>query len=316
LVGGKAIDLLNSPTLAADWPRFLVDRFSRIFIVLWPALVLSGTILLVLHLMAPNAPFMISPRWGWAMDRPLKEDATMGAWLSAAALLNGLGSLTLQIDSPIWSLAYEWFYYMSALAIVLVARRVFSTGAMLVIGYAVVLLVLGLLFNQNMIWLALVWGLGVIAKMAFDRRLISGHRLRLGSVLVLLAVLVVDRLVAVPDFFIGLIVAVVIAHRDWAEWRFGATWGEQLAAFSYSLYLTHFPITIAALGVLYQFDGMQKRLPLDTKGLIVAAVTVAFAICFARIFALATEDRTRVIRNLLIRRTGRVFRSPTEAQSN
>jgi peptidoglycan/LPS O-acetylase OafA/YrhL len=95
--------------------------------------------------------------------------------------------------------------------------------------------------------------------------------------------------------------AFVIANRDWASWKMGASWGDKLAGFSYSFYLTHFPVTVAVLGILYRCGITAQRLPLNGVSLAIMLFTFAAAVSAARLFAFVTEDRTRDIRNLLLR---------------
>jgi peptidoglycan/LPS O-acetylase OafA/YrhL len=302
LVGGKAIDLFQSSSVAREWPHFLVDRFSRTFVVLWPALVLAGGAVLLLRVIAPDAPFMTNAHWGPALYRPINGDISVQSWFGAAALVNGLASPMLQINGPLWSLAFEWFYYMAALALVLGIRGVFSAGSVAIMVYAVILLGLGLIFNSDMIVWTLVWIMGVASRFAFDRGVLRGTWLRIGSLVVLLTVLVEHHIHDVSNLLIGLATAVVVANRDWATWKMGASWGEKLAGFSYSFYLTHFPITVAILGILYRCGITAQRLPLNGVSVAIMLLTLAFAVVAARLFALVTEDRTRDVRDLLLRR--------------
>lgn len=302
LVGGKALYLFQSSSIAHEWPHFFVDRFSRTFVVLWPALALAGGAVLLLRGIAPNAPFMTSAHWGPALYRPINGDISVQSWFGAAALVNGLASPMLQINGPLWSLAFEWFYYMAALALILGIRGVFSAGVVAIMVYAVILLGLGLIFNSDMIVWTLVWIMGVASRVAFDRRVLRGTWLRIGSLVILLTVLVVNHIHSVSNLLIGLATAFVIANRDWSSWKMGASWGEKLAGFSYSFYLTHFPITVAILGILYRCGITAQRLPLNGVSLAIMLLTLAFAVVVARLFALVTEDRTRDVRDLLLRR--------------
>ncbi len=111
---------------------------------------------------------------------------------------------------------------------------------------------------------------------------------------------------------LGALISFMIAHRGWADWRRGSVWGEKLAAFSYSFYVVHFPITVVVLGLLFRLGGIRHRLPLDAKGLAVALATLAVAIVFARIFAFFTEDRTLAVRHIMLgpKRSNTVVRKP------
>jgi peptidoglycan/LPS O-acetylase OafA/YrhL len=296
LVGGKAISLFQSDSVATEWQHFFADRFSRIFVVLLPALILSFAVLLYLRTEAANAPFMTSAHWGWAMSAPIDSDFSLRRWVSASILLNEFISKSLAVDSPLWSLAYEWFYYMAALGLVLAARKVFSLAALVAITYAAVLFALALIFNSHILFLGLLWLFGVIAKVVFDRHFLKRSFAQWLGITLFLGLMVVDRVVSVNDMLLGFAVAFMIAHSKWADWRAGERWGMRLAAFSYSFYVVHFPITLFVLGLLYQFDHIQRRLPLDGKGLAIAGGTLVATIISSRIFAFFTEDRTGFIR--------------------
>ncbi len=301
LVGGKALRLVTTPMIETEWLHFLIDRFTRIFIVLWPALAISACVLFGLRFLAPQAPFMTQPHWGWSMSHPLVADFSAATWICGAVMLNGLTAPNLTINAPLWSLAYEWFYYMGALGLVLAVRRVFSPAALVIILYSFGLFVLGLLFRPNMIVLGLVWLMGTGARALFDQRRFSGMWIRNLSLVALLGALFMDRFVTVPDLLLGLLVAIVIANRDWSGWNLGADWGEKLANFSYSLYVIHYPVCIAVMGVLFRMGLLTHRLPMTLKGVGIAFGTLVLAILTARAFAFATEDRTSQLRNLIFR---------------
>ncbi len=301
LVGGKALGLLTSPTIETEWRHFLIDRATRIFIVLWPALAFSACVLVGLQIFTPTAPFMLHHGWGWSMQNPLANDFSARSWAGNAVMLNGLLVPNLGINAPLWSLAYEWFYYMAALAVVLAFRRVVSLAAIVIICYAIGLFVLALLFRPNMVVLASVWVMGVGARALFDRCWLSSVPIRNFGVAIMLAVLAVDRFVTVPDVVLGLVVACVIVNRSWSEWDRGAAWGERLANFSYSLYLVHYPVCIAVMAVLFRLGLLAHRLPMTPGGVGIAFVTLVLAILCARAFAFLTEDRTSRLRRFAFR---------------
>jgi len=306
LVGGKAVALFQLEAIATEWPHFLADRFSRIFVVLLPTLLLCFLLLLFLRIEAPNAVFMKSGHWGWAMKYAIDGDFSLFRWLNAICLLNELNASTLYIDSPLWSLTYEWFYYMAALGVVLALRKVLSPASLLIMGYAAALFAWALISNREILFLGLVWSMGAVANIAFKQRVLEHPALQKLGIFLVLGLLVIVRFMSLNDLLLGAAVAFMIAHRNWAEWRGGEHWGKKLAAFSYSFYLVHFPITILVLGFLYRFDHLRHRLPLDAKGIGIAFATLVGAIVFARIFACLTEDRTRAVRNLLWRPAARL----------
>lgn len=300
LVGGKALSLYRDPQVGLGWTRFLVDRFSRIFVVLWPALIVSLIIWAAVLLIAPQAGFVVQHHWGPALSAPLSAD-TPWRWLQAAVLLNEFVSPTITTDGPLWSLAYEWFYYVAALAVVLLARRIRTSAALCIVVYSVVLLGLSLAFHPSIATAGLIWVEGLTARIIFDRHLLSGKAWRVVGLLVLGSALAIDRAHPIPDLVMGLAISFVIANADWREWRWGARLGDRLAGFSYSLYVTHFPVTLLTLALLYRTTGLNHRLPFDAYGLSACGLTLLLTLGLARGFAWVTEDRTHAFRTVLLR---------------
>lgn len=301
LVGGKALDLAASKNLDQDWPRFLADRIARIFIVLLPALLLSLLIFLALILLVPSAPFVRQPMWSWDMQAPLNADRSPLLWMSAATLLNEFLTPTLKINAPLWSLAYEWFYYMMILAAILVYRRVCSKAAYIVIFYAIALLAISLIRSPAIAESGLIWLFGLFSRIIFNHGLLRGKRLCLWGLLIVFVLLVVSRFYHVPDYVLGVGIALLIAVADWSDWHGGAKFGEALASFSYSLYVVHFPVLLGAMGILFAVGDLTARLPFQTFGILMVSLTFMATVFFAKFFAMATENQTRLLRNFLLR---------------
>ncbi len=300
LVGGKLVELLRSPKLQTDWPSFLVDRFSRIFIVLWPTLVLNGLVMAALVRYVPGAPFVQTGHWTFDLTAPLTSDLAWSRWTAAAVMLNELLVPTLNSNGPLWSLAYEWSYYIIGLAAVLAYRRVFSPWALVVILYGVALLALSALNQPNILFAGLSWLAGVGARLVFNAEVLRGW-LALGTgPVAFILVLTLDHWVTIPDPVLGLAVALMIAHPAWRRWRWGDGWGERLASFSYTLYAMHFPILIGIMGAMFAAGVLPSRLPFNTAGIAIWTGVLAVLVVAARLFALMTEDHTVQLRRRLL----------------
>jgi peptidoglycan/LPS O-acetylase OafA/YrhL len=307
LVGGKTMELYRAPNIESEWKTFLADRFSRIFTVLVPALVLTLFCFVVILHIAGNSPFVSTNHWSWAGFRPgLSHDANLVKWIGALFLLNGFGTTTLGSNSPLWSLSLEWFYYMAALAAVLALRRQSTLGALCIIFYAMMLLALCIIFKDYVaLALGVVWVFGLVAKYIFDRRLLQAKPLFFACVAITLVLLVLVPFHSIPDQLLGFFIAAVLAHRNWDRVTWGNAWGEKLAGFSYSLYLTHLPVLLLAMAVCY-------RLGLgDTTGMLITPahmgvylLALAVLIFFGWLFSLVTEANTRKVRNFILRPAG------------
>ncbi len=301
LVGGKALDLAASKHLDQDWPKFLADRFARIFIVLLPALLLSLLIFWALILLVPAAPFVSQRMWGWDMQAPLNADRSPLLWMSAATLLNEFLTPTLRINAPLWSLAYEWFYYMMILAAIFVYRRVWSKAACIVIFYAIALLAISLIRSTAIAESGLIWLFGLASRVIFNQGLLRGKWLCVPALVTVFVILMATRFCHVPDYALGVGIAFLIAIADWSHWHGGAKLGEALASFSYSLYVVHFPVLLGTMGILFAAGDLTARLPFQTFSIFITAFTLMATILFAKIFAMATENKTRLLRNFLLR---------------
>lgn len=298
LVGGKAMELLRAPDLDRHWQRFLVDRVSRIFVVLWPVLLLSAACLFAVLAIAPNAPFVRSSNWSEALYFPLASDLSVLRWIGAALLLNNFGISTIQIDGPLWSLSYEWYYYLAALAIVLLVRRHFTPATVLLIGLVAVLAILSHKFSPSLLPMGSAWLFGAAAREIFDRGWLNDRRVFWLSTAAAIGSIIARDLGYCGLIAVGCFVAILISNRFWQSFSFAAKQGAVLSGFSYSLYLVHFPLlTVVAAVVVKSGD----RLPATPLSLLLWAAVSSMLVVCAWAFSSVTEAKTHVVRRWMLR---------------
>jgi peptidoglycan/LPS O-acetylase OafA/YrhL len=302
LVGGKLIDLAVSSTIHQEWSHFLLDRFTRIFTVAWPALLLTLIVLLGLAWLLPGAAFVHDSNWTFVLPAPLIADFAASRWAAAITMLNELVAPTLETNGPLWSLAYEWSYYVVGLAAVLACRRILSPAALLVIAYGAFLLLLCLVNQPDIIFSGLCWSAGAVSRVIFNRRWLRGALTQATGIALVGAVLALQRKYPTPDPVLGVALALMIAHCGWASWKLGTSLGERLAGFSYSLYAMHFPILLAVTGVMLAAGWLpQQRLPFNIFGFAAATAVLLLIVAAARLFAYFTEDHTGLVRRTMMR---------------
>ncbi len=304
LVGGKLLELAASAKLRSEWPGFLVDRFSRIFIVLWPVLLLNAAILTALVWLVPNAPFVHTGRWTYDLIEPLTADVSWSRWAGATFMVNDLLVPTLESNGPLWSLSYEWCYYIMGLAVVLCLRRVFSPWAVVVLVYGAALLVVSAYNQPNILFAGVCWLTGIGARLAFNAEVLRGRAVLVAGALSVILVLALDAVVVLPDPVLGLAVGFMIAHPAWRQWRFADAAGERLASFSFTLYAVHFPLMLGIMGVLFAAGALPSRLPMNATGIGTVLAIIVVLVLAARAFAYVTEDRTIHLRRMLLRWLG------------
>jgi peptidoglycan/LPS O-acetylase OafA/YrhL len=305
LVGGKLIELWGSGKLQKDWPRFLVDRFVRIFVVLLPAILLSAMVCVFLtHFPEWDSPGRSG--LGLNLTGPLSDGHNPWAWVSVTVMLNEFFTPTITTDGPLWSLAFEWSYYIMGLAAVLVARKYFTFGSLVVIAYGVILFLVAAHNQPDVLFAGIPWVTGVAARAVYNKDLLRGPISQLGGVILLFAaVVLLHEYPALPDPVLGLALAFLVAHSRWKSWTFGARFGERFAAFSYSLYVVHFPILLAILSALYANKILTRPLRFHSTNEIALGVAITvFIIAAARLFAWATEDRTIAVRQVILNMIG------------
>lgn len=291
LIGGKTLRLLREGASREQRLRFVQDRFVRIAIVLWPALLLSALVALI----APKTAVLTTP--GWSADLPdIAAGSTGKAWFAAALMLNELLVRTVPYNGPLWSLAYEWTYYvLAAAALFLVAREGSGLGRA-AITYAVALLLLSVWNSPLLLWMATFWLGGALVALLPGIRMpwISG-----GVFIVVLFLSRFDRPQGIADASVAAATVLLIADRTFRSGRFASAIATRLASFSFSLYVVHWPLMLLTLAWLQSFGYITQRLAAGPAAYASIALLVAVSYAGAIPFAWATEARTAAIRGWL-----------------
>lgn len=230
LVGGKVMERLMAGTFLPS--AYALDRFSRIYIPLLPALGLSA--------MA-----------AWLAGRPISVTEFVGNLAS----LQDVVVRPFAGNGPLWSLSYEvWFYVIAG-----AGAALFSVHGLRAV-LAFVLLLCGLLvFTKLDSSLLYCWLLGAAAFPLRKMRLSAAAVIP--AILLLVAGVLASQLafrnVSLPHLWlpsrhVSLLVmsgglAVILAWLSSlpSPKRFMISFhalGASLAAFAYTLYLTHYPV--------------------------------------------------------------------------
>lgn len=226
------------------WRDYLIDRLSRLLIVLVPALLLGGLLdwLGAVHL---ALPLYGGASGSHSIVSPVIDQLGWKVLAGNVAFLQTIAVPTWGSNGPLWSLAYEfWFYiWFPALALLLIRRRFSLALASLVVAWFNPAIALGF-----MAWLtgyALLkleptisekpaprWRTAAATLLFLALLLFSG--LRSGSL--------VDFVLAAA--FAGLLYALRAGQIGFPRWL------EPVAHYgrssSYSLYVVHFPLLALA----------------------------------------------------------------------
>jgi len=302
LVGGSV--WRNIEARRFDARRYLTHRFSRIYLVLVPALVLVFAVeLLGKHFLADTRFYAMRPLFpsevadGWAWNQiPCHLAALQGAMCAPWGA-----------DPPLWSLGWEWVFYLIAPVLfgiwLLPLRPITRAIALACFGASLVSL-FGL--GQWLMWFA-IWLAGAGAAQLATRRdlpLIVG----LAGLVLCAVALVLSRTAIVPGFVadlgVGTGLAIAISCRKLANADILEAIAARGAAFSYSLYLIHLPIGIFIGGVLERLGWPTTLMAPGLEAYGAFALIVAISLIAAYLFAQLTEKHTARFRRFLSRAPG------------
>lgn len=300
LVGGKVVRLIAQGSSARERRRYGADRAVRILVVLWPALLLTAVVALV----APRTAVLTSPLWAQGIGN-VAADTHPIDWAGTALLINEIFTATVRYDGPLWSLAYEWSYYVIAGAALFLAARDYRSLGAVVIGYAGLLVLSAALLSPQLLLMMIYWLIGAAAS-RIDR-----WRAPFVSAGILAAALLAARVSLLgrfgwadgDDLLVALAASAVVADRSFRELRFAAALGARLAGFSYSLYAIHVPVQFLLVSVLQANGILTTRLGAGAQGYALVLVMVAVSYAAAWPFAALTELRTAGLRARLRRWT-------------
>ena len=278
------------------WRGYLIDRLSRLLIVLIPALALGG-LLDWIGAVQMHWPLYAGASGSHSIISPVIEQLRLQVLLGNMAFLQTIAVPTWGSNGPLWSLAYEfWFYiWFPGLALLLVRRR-----------WSLALVSLGIAWFNPAIAVGFAWWLAGFALLIADRKTASEAKSKWHAVLgtaVFLALLLLSgvRASAAVDFGLAAAFAGLLYVLRTSQIGFPRLF-EPLAKFgresSYSLYVIHFPIlalagSVASGGIRMEPSLISVSIVL---GLTIACAGVAWA------FSELTERNTDKARAFLRRR--------------
>jgi peptidoglycan/LPS O-acetylase OafA/YrhL len=304
LVGGSVLRSVGSGKWS--WRSYLLARLSRLYVVLLPALLLGGALdWLGMH--RPGTEIVYSGNSG--MHSLVINVQSVLTWPILAANALFLQTIKLPFVGPnavptfgsngaLWSLSYEFWYYLAFPLLVFLLAR--SQSARMRLLSCLGLLAWGWFVGLNIILLGFTWLMG--ASIAFlpdfpaRRRWQRGLAIALGLTL-FAAVLIESKLLPslASDLALGLMVTALI----WVVLRCATAplpalyvhMARRAAHSSYTLYLVHLPMVIFLKATLH----LPRAYP-GWHALLVAAGVLAAIVIYAQLVYEAFEKNTDRVR--------------------
>lgn len=308
LVGGSLLDRIGRPHAIRD---YAIDRMTRLWIVLLPAFIL----MLLLGLGTGE----LDAEQPWLAD--------ISPWSLTTLLGNLAGVQTMAVPAfggnfPLWSLAYETWYY-ALFPLLMLAIRPGDTQWRLAAAVAAVALAFCL--SSGIVLYFLVWLMGAAASRV---RLDVSRVQRYAGWLLFGALAVGMRLqgqdgdmdahslgrdVLYSAFF--LLCLCGAGRRDPAAMRPLVAVGAFLAGFSFTLYVLHVPL----LRMLWTYRGGELLSTDDPASMAVYAAMLAIVVSLSYLIHLPFEAQTarlrRFIKQFLPGRAGRKLGAPAAGKA-
>jgi peptidoglycan/LPS O-acetylase OafA/YrhL len=280
LVGGSVLRSAREGRFSTE--SYLFQRLTRLWIVLIPALALT-------MLLDETGRHLCQPGCIYFQTAALPEidgDLSLATLIGNVAFLQTIFVPTLGSNGPLWSLAYEFWYYMlfpllagALLPGALAKRGLCGLGFLLIAGFV----------GTDVLFYFIIWLMGAALSLLPCR--LGSRTLKLATPAALLAFILLNALVlrgrfdrSMSDLALGVSFAaccylLIYAPQPDRRGLYVRITGF-LAGMSYTLYLTHAPVLAFISAV---FVGTWRRQPLDLHSALAlaAACGAAFLVAWA-----------------------------------
>lgn len=300
LVGGGALKAARAgrPFLST----YLVDRTTRIYVVLLPVLLLTA-------LLDAAGRALFADTGVYALPEFADHSGAFEFWANVFNLQDTFFRY-FGTNSALWTLAHEYWYYVAFALLIMPFAPAYSPRARaagFIAGVAITVLMSWTL-SYHLFGFAL-WGLGVVAA-RLAKPLVRRRALAVGAFLAAsIGLRLFVRYALIEVWWIGgiadAVIAVLFANLlltlrfdarpiwRWCEWPAHRA----LSDFSYSLYAVHMPVVVFLCAAAQHFLGYGFRTAPTTVAhwlAFLATFLVAIAISWA--FSRVTEAKTGRVR--------------------
>ncbi len=300
LIGGK--NLARAKTGSFDFSSYCVDRISRLYVVLLPA-VLIGYFLDIIG----SSYFPEAGLYKLLSYHVVTEHLDSSILIGNLLMLQSFYTTVIGSNLPLWSLSFEfWFYLLFGLLIVIIFENKQSQWKFWKIILALMII---LLLGYKFILYFLIWCIGL--SIAFlNRKIIKNPII---AIIPFISVLIISRFHLITIQYLSDLLAAIsfgIFLLSMKEINNSFLYRTKkinsvLAGFSYSLYLLHYPLILFLLSVwvnIFQINNFSNEYQPSGVGLVIYLSMMIIIYTLAYAFSLVTENNTALVRRWLKRK--------------
>lgn len=304
LVGGQLIERI--PKGQFNFPKYFIKRVVRLYTVLVGALLISA-ILDYIRIVYFQTPDTLSIFGEAGLNQWEYNRFTLSIGLGNLFMLQESVTPVFGSNSPLWSLAYEFWYYFLMPFLLLPFFNLYKKGYRVIAA----LLFVGICFllDFKILLYFLIWVMGALISM-YKKSLFKSAII---PVLLMVGSLITYRLVDhhllfkefVVDFLLGVGLCSLLHYYytnndaslpSWMNWIPNV----KLADFSYTLYLVHYPFMIFVSSYLYTTYGSGYDLTISLKTMTYYVLLIFAIYIYSYLMYLLFEKHTKSIRNYLL----------------
>jgi peptidoglycan/LPS O-acetylase OafA/YrhL len=279
-----------------SWRLYLTHRLVRLWIVLVPALLL-GAALDFAGLHFHLAPALYAGQTGTHMMNRVPETFRASSFFGNLFFLQGILTTTFGSNTPLWSLANEFWYYILFPCAFLAFRK--KTSRLSRVLNAVTFFLFAWFVGRTILLLFPLWLLGTVLAVIPVPNV--GSKMRVAAALLYCPILFFLAKTSVvkgvlSDYILGAatfgFLWLLLAARDVAPARKWVSTVRGSARFSYTLYLVHVPMLVLLVALV----GADVRWQPDIRHLLYGFPLLFLTIGYAYLVASMTEFRTDSVR--------------------
>jgi peptidoglycan/LPS O-acetylase OafA/YrhL len=274
------------------WGDYLLKRLIRLWIVLIPSLILTL--------------FWAKIQFSLFGETKLSNYLEWKIFIGNLFFLQGITTTEYGLNGPLWSLSYEFWYYIMFPCLVLF---IYTPKRGMKVCYAAIIILISIFVGLKITEYFFVWLLGaiipIVRPIKIKRKVISNFIILFCTLLVLVSmkayVVFVNypNLQIIPDLCIGisfsiLLYFIVSLFNNNAD-KIKVNIPKHLSSFSYTLYLTHFPLA----HIILTWRASKSWTFTGKEALIMKFIIMVLVILYAWFIALLTEKHTERVRKVI-----------------